>query len=498
MELQFQKSTCKFLECLIREIQNAELTQEIRLSDGMPDIGRVLASWGQVILRGKEWRGDMAMLSGGLMVWVLYAPEDGSDPKSVEGWLPFQLKWNLPATDRDGVLRISPVLRFVDSRNVSARKIMVRAGIAALGEALCAAQTPVYNSGELPDDVQLLTRTYPVRLPREAGEKTFFVDEDISMPASSGAEKILSYSALPQLQDKKVMSDKVVLRGSTELHLIYRDQNGKIRSWDTSVPFAQYGDLDTAYGPEAQADVQMGITSLELDLNDQGQLRFKCGLLAQYLVDDRELLTLGEDAYSLRRDVQPMNEPLMVPGILEKRTETVPVRHTLAGQSGEVMDMVFLPDQPRLRKTDEGVEAQLSGIFQILCSGEDGILRSGTSRWESTFAFPADPETLVTMLSVPAVSGRARTEGEDMLLETQLELSICTQGENGIPMIAGLEIGEEKEPEVGRPSVILRRPEGRSLWELAKASGSTVAAIQNANQLQEEPADNRMLLIPVC
>lgn len=207
MELQFQKSTCKYLDSVIREVQNTELTQEIRLSDGMPDIGRVLVSWGQVILRSKEWRADTVSVSGGLMVWVLYAPEDGSDPRSVDGWIPFQLKWNLPSGDREGVVRVSPLLRFVDGRNVSARKIMVRAGIGALGEALCPAESDIFTPGELPEDVEVLTRTYPMRLPKEAGEKTFFVDEDISMPSSFGAEKILSFSAEAHLQDRKVMGN---------------------------------------------------------------------------------------------------------------------------------------------------------------------------------------------------------------------------------------------------------------------------------------------------
>ena len=42
------------------------------------------------------------------------------------------------------------------------------------------------------------------------------------------------------------------------------------------------------------------------------------------------------------------------------------------------------------------------------------------------------------------------------------------------------------------------RAGAESLWELAKASRSTVEAIRQANNLEEEPLDDRMLLIPVC
>ena len=54
MEVQFTKSTCACLDTAVREVRNTEPTQEIRLSDGMPDIGHILCAWGQPILRGRN------------------------------------------------------------------------------------------------------------------------------------------------------------------------------------------------------------------------------------------------------------------------------------------------------------------------------------------------------------------------------------------------------------------------------------------------------------
>ena len=71
MEIQFNNYACACLDTCLWEVQNAEGTLEIRVPDGMPDIGRILASWGQPILRGKEWRSEQISFSGGMMVWVL-------------------------------------------------------------------------------------------------------------------------------------------------------------------------------------------------------------------------------------------------------------------------------------------------------------------------------------------------------------------------------------------------------------------------------------------
>ena len=66
-----------------------------------------------------------------------------------------------------------------------------------------------------------------------------------------------------------------------------------------------------------------------------------------------------------------------------------------------------------------------------------------------------------------------------------------------IPMVTGVELGQKKQPDANRPSLILRRAGENRLWDIAKASGSTMEAIRSANGLSGEPAPNQMLLIPV-
>ena len=124
MDYRFEKVTIPCLSCVTEEYQTQELTQEVRLNDGMPDIGRVIAAWGQVVMRSKEWLTGTAKTSGGVMATVLYAPEDGSEVRSVEAWIPYQIQWNIPETQLDGTLCIVPGLRFIDGRMSGARRIL--------------------------------------------------------------------------------------------------------------------------------------------------------------------------------------------------------------------------------------------------------------------------------------------------------------------------------------------------------------------------------------
>ena len=491
MELQFEKQGIEYLRQALGAVKDQELTQEIRLTDAMPDVGRVLAGWGQPVLRSKEWQGSQVGASGGVMVWVLYAPEDGSDPQVVEGWLPFQMKWDVRA-DREGPLRILPLVRFVDGRNVSARKILVRAGLSCLAEGLSRTQTAVFGGPEVPEDVQLLRRSYPVRLPKEAGEKTFDVEADLD---PGNVAQILSYSLRPGVSEQRVHGDKIVLRGAGDLHLVYRCREGRICTGHFDIPFSQFAELERPYGSDALADVMVAVTGLEAVMGENG-LNVKASLAAQYIVSDRRMIELVEDAYSSRRDVGLRQEELMLPSILDETTERISARAAFPDAEDGV-DLTFWPGFPRQRREGGRVELSVPGRFQLLGRDGDGKLRGWQEGWEGTVSLAADEANRMDSVFLPQGAPQMISGGRGMEGRSDGQVRTVSASRLGLPMLTALELGTLREPDELRPSLILCRQGGKGLWPLAKASGSTVEAIRMANGLTDDEDDDRMLLIPV-
>lgn len=494
MQLKFPKTTLRCLGTACQDVRSVEVTQELRLPDGMPDIGRVLTTWGQVMIRSKEWQGDMIAVSGGVMVWALYAPEDGTEPRSVECWIPFQIKWELDRNDREGPIRVMPLLRFSDARSLSSRKMMVRAGVSAAIQALYPMDVEFFAAETVPEDVQLLKNTYPIRVPVESGERTFMMDEELNLPdSSSRGERMLGIMAVPEVSEKKVLSDRIVFKGVLNLHLAYRDSEGRVHSLNQGLPFSQLTELDRSHSSDARADLAMAVTSFEADFSEPGKLRLKCGLVGQYLVDDRHTLEVVQDAYSPFRPVIPEMAKLELPVILEDRTDNLTAEQTLQGQLGRSVDSVFLPDFPKFRQTGEGIQMELPGVFQTLVYDENDALQGMTGRWEGKLNLPADEQSKI--FAMPKSSdAQSMTSGDGLVLTAPMSVTVRTESRDGIPMVSGLDLGEMQEPDPGRPSIILCRGNGEQLWEIAKKHGSTVAAIEHANS---GTAGDGMLLIPV-
>ena len=497
MQLQFEKQGLTCLQTLKREYQNQEQTQELRISDGMPDVGTVIGAWGQVILRGKEWHGDSISVNGGTMVWVQYLPEEGGPPQWVESWMPFQMQWPIPETQYDGTIMAQCLLRSVDARSLSARKLMLRTNVSVLGTAMEKKEHTLYVPRDIPEDVQLRTQRYPMLLPVEAGENAFAVEETLTLPPSvPRIDKLILYTLQPHITEERLMGDKVVFRGNAVLHILYCGEDGGQYAWDFDLPFTQYSELEGDFGDDAEISLWPCVTALEID-REEDQLILKAGLVCQYRICHRQMIEVVEDAYSLRRSVAPSVETLELPGILENKTQPIHVQQTSPLDAMRLTDVQFSHHPPKTEKSGEEIAFTLPGQFQMLYYDMDGNLRTANQKWEQKMTVPAGENTSVEVQLWPTEKCQGNLLSGNAQMSTELMLTMETRGSAGIPMITGLELGEIQQPDPRRPSLILKRMGGKSLWELAKQNGSTVTAIEQANNLQTEPEAEQMLLIPV-
>ena len=491
MELEFERTEIPCLRPKNRDVQSQEQTLELRLPEGMPDIGTVLGAWGQCILRGKEWRSSEVGVSGGVMVWVLYQPADGGSPQSVEAWMPMQQKWGIGDSQREGTIRTRWQLKSVDARTLSVRKLMLRATVQVLAEILEPVDAQLYQPTAVPEDIQLLHREYPALVPREAGEKTFQLEDVLPLPVGAVTpERLLCCQLLPQVTEQKVVGRKAVFRGNARCHVLYLGEDGLLHSADPELSFAQFEDLERDYDDSAAVAVMMDVTGFEPELQD-GQLRMKCGMTAQYMILDRLMVDLVEDAYSPVRRVTVTTQPMEVSNVLDTSHRLLQPEVEYSG--GRIVDAVIYPEHPTVRRAGELTEIEFPGTVQLLAYNEEGQLEGSQLRWSERWELPANQEAQVHP-DVVAVSP-LQISGGRITMELDAKADTVASGiGNGV---TSLEAGEAAPPDPNRPSLILRRAGEETLWELAKNHGSTVEAIREANHLTQEPTEDRILLIPV-
>lgn len=489
MELQFNKESCRCLRTVVDNVQSKEETQEVRISEGLPDIGKVVGCWGQVLIRGKEWRSDEIRVSGGVMAWVAYAPEDGSGIRCVETWLPMQFRWDLPDSQRDGQICVMLRLATIDARSTSARKLMVRASVSVCAEALEATEITLYKPDALPEDIELLRRTYPLELPQEAGEKLFQLEEVIKLPPELvRPEKILHYELTPSITEQKIMANRLVFRGSGGLYMLYTGTDGMLHTFRQEIPFSQYTELDRDYGSSATAWIIPVVTSLELTRSEDDTVSMNAGIAAQYVIYDREILEFAEDAYSNERVVEAVREEISLPVRLDSRLLEAELSHSVPANAQNVAEVCWMLEQPGVSYGADAAQIQFAGQYQTLYYDDQGNLQTATGKAEASAELPSDEGNRLQIWPGKVIEN---ADGCSM------EAEVMTFSAASMTALSGLQVGETKQRDESRPSLVLCRAEGESLWNVAKRHGSTVEEIRSVNGLSDEPQGDRILLIPV-
>lgn len=496
MEMQLKQNVVPYLKTIVKESQNYEQSLEVRIPDGMPDIATIVCAWGQPVIRSKEWRNDCILLSGGIMVWIMYQSEEQPEPLTIDAWVPFQIKWSLPDNVPEGKALIACSIRFVDARSVSPRRIMVRAGLSASAEALVPDESKLFVPENLPEDIELLQKRYPVRLPVEAGEKTFTLEENVNIPGEDfTTDALVYYSVTPAILDQKIVGNKIAFRGSGNLHLLFSDGSGHMHSHNVPIPFSQFAELDNVYGSDAEVTIRPSVTDMEMESDDEGILRVRCGITAQYLITDSSLITVAEDAYSISKNLQLTSDVIRLPAILEQRKEILNAEAVLPENISNIVDACTYADCPRVMTGDGQILIETQGITLILYADDQQSLKSFVSRWSSQTVLKGEAEISVSDFLI--CDPQVLTSGAGALVRTEIPLMVSATAEDGFHIVTGIQAGEDKMADPGRPSLILCRADGSGLWNIAKTCGSTMAAIRKANSIDGDPTPGQMLIIPV-
>jgi hypothetical protein len=276
--------------------------------------------------------------------------------------------------------------------------------------------------------------------------------------------------------------------------MVYMTQDGDFRSWDTEMPIAQFADLRGEYGDSALCRCVPVVTGTELDRGEDGKFRLKAAVTVQYEIIDRILLRTVEDAYCPGFAVDLQTEALKIPTLLDMQTDTVGTEQTIRADAREILDSCTYFSAHNMPPTDSGICFQLQADTQVLYRDENNQLQYGSVRTGTQWQLPSQADNAALLQLLPGMSGA--TGGDDIHIHCDTSLHCAVYGITTVEMIRSLSLSEKPDAQQ-QPAVILKRANGKRLWDIAKESGSTVDAICKANKLEQEPLDDRMLLIPV-
>lgn len=500
MELEFSKHSISHLKCVLQDVFYSEETAETIVPDSAPDMETIIASYADVILRGKECHNGSISISGGIKGSILYRTEH-SAPKALQLYIPFAIKAENKSLTEQSKLICSVKVRSVDGRMLNSRKAMLRVNISCSVMAFEPCEETVFELHNKPSSLQTKESTYKICCPAEYAEKAFSITEELDTVSQiRGAVHLVRDNCRIEIIEKKLVGNKAVFKGIAYYKMLLLSESGILDSIEQQLPFSQYCEFTNDYDDQP-LEFTVCITSCDLDLTDgeEKNAHLTLHILVQGLVFDTHTLAFIDDAYCIGKSFEPQWSKISIYSRLDAQKDRQQLRCRLQGDLTDVIDVTLYEDHPTLEALPAHIAVQHPVSVQVLGIDTEGemICLQGKTQHKQNYCLSDNGRCNATSNLIGTCSASIYSGGIETCTELCCENTFMTQQD--LICLSGGEIKDLPRTETDRPAVILKRlPKGTSLWDIAKETHSKVESIREANHLQEQClTEDKMLLIPV-
>ena len=489
MKLEFSKKPFEYRKCIVHESRIIEDTAEVIIPDTCPDGETVLFTEGMVFLRGKDVSDETVNLSLGVSASTMVRPEGRETPEILEVYIPMSIKLNNGTIHMGQACHTQVRLKRLESYLVNPRKIMVRATVEA--EIWVYEQVHEEHSiGCEQKGVEYLTETFPVRVIKAMGEKTYTVEDEVMLPDQIQLSKICGAQATLHHADKRMAGSKAVLKGTAEINILYLDQNDRIKTTNGQMDFAQYVDLEEyTEGEDLELCSQLAGFELEPDMDGSG-LRAVMQICTVAKLWGKEEIIAVTDLYSIMGEAEFEKKRYHYDSLLDMQ-ELNAAGNCAWEDQGEVPVCHFcIPMECRQEKKGETVICTIPVTIHALFEDHGGQLSGRTVRTEMKCSSVCRDDC---RLEVQFGEIQSSFRGGTVKINGEVHIKTFCVTELDEVASGSVSVETNNTP----PGIIIVRPTpGQRLWDISKKYRSSCAAIQHANNLSGEELPREMILIP--
>ena len=505
MELELDRTQRSGYEAVLDTTVCREETLESIVPDACPDILRICDTEGVVCLRDKVLQDGRVELSGSVRAALLYLPDGEEGIRRMEVELPFSCTLEHPALTPLCRVVALPRVQGADARLINPRKVLVRVDLAFCVQVYAPVEDDICSGVLAPEEagVQQMSEQCDACTTVCVQEKPFTFSDEISLSGSKPeAEELLKCRAALRCSESKVIGNKLIFKGESQLQMLYRSSAGGLCTAEYELPFSQIMEITRA-GEESTCDVYVVLTGLDcaLDSGDGRTISVSMGLLAQAVVREERTLQMLTDVYSTAFQLTAESRTYTLGRLVEHGEKELTVREIL--ETGmlaqEVSDAYVTIGAITQSRDGRRVTLTAEANVTVLYLTEDGARTSITRQLQAAcpLELPEEASCSCHCGCTAPVFATPTTGGIEVRFPVGFRYTAMTSRTTAAVSAVHMDEGTPRDHS-GQPSIVLRMVgNGERLWDIAKSYGTTAQDIMCANALEEDVApEGQLLLIP--
>ena len=513
MDLKIIKETVPAADTVFDGVQEQPIELDYILPDYCPDIFRLIRCDVTPVVTGSSVSGSRLTYELRCDIHILYCGEDDPTVHSVDQRKSFTRTAELDDSAEPSEVRLSPKAEQVSIRAVNKRRLDMRGTVSVKISVTGQKEQEVVSDAS---GMNIQLKKVPVKFAakRLSASKTVRIEEEAELsPAQPDIGDILSCRCAPSACEIKLISGKLLAKGSVDVRLLYSGgADNAVVPLELSLSYSQIMDvegLDDSF--ECRVVPEMVSCDVSAAADRDGSSRvFRCE--AELRLDCRAVRTartmIAEDAFST---VYPCTVELseisaeQIPAVYDES-----LRHTARIAEGDgvpqtVYAMWSRPENINARIGDDGTSVVISGmlVYSMAAMDKSGmiVMPDRDEVFEESIALPDN----VSGASVNAeVSVRETTYeiSADEVLNARSELAVrlSVYSADRINAVTDIAVDDsvKKERDGDYAIKLYFGNENEDVWDITKRYSTSVSAVMEENELSGDRLENGgMLLIPI-
>lgn len=515
MDFKVNREEIASAEVIFDDTQEQSVELDYVLPDYFPEIFKIIKCMTVPKILSYDVSGDKLTYEMAVCIRVLYCSENSSAVQSVEQKLNYTKTVEFGRTASCPRVSISPRVDYINCRAVNSRRIDIRGAVSIKIRItdLCKKEIICDAFG---GNIQLkkIPVTYPAN--RLHTSKRITVSEEFDLGMSKPPiVNILRSDAVIASNDKKVIANKLIAKGEVYINMLYscqKDGADSVEAMQFTLPFSQIVDLE-GIDERFVCSVDTEIISCDIEPRSDGDGNSKvadCSVVL--LIDCNAYRTvsaeLAADEYSTSYKTDSVKSDIKIEIPPRQINSSCVVKGSMEYSDGGIdciYDVWCSINGVTARPDTEngGIAINGSAVYCVMAKNSSGepILLEKEEPFTASVSVEGINESSYAEVKLTPISCSYNL-ASDNSIEAKAELKITGEvgGTVNICGITELSV-DENEPLKKSGDHALKlyfTDENEDLWEIAKKYGTSVAAIMEENEIEDDMISCKgMILIPI-
>ncbi|MCD7947457.1 MAG: DUF3794 domain-containing protein [Oscillospiraceae bacterium] len=505
MELELEQTQLSGFNTTLDTTVFQEETMEMIVPDACPDILRIVDTEATVCIREKNAQDGRVEISGNIHAVVLYLPDGEGGLRSLNVKIPFRSMAEAGGIHAECSVVACPQVQAAETRSLNPRKVLVRVNIGVgvrvyrpVSDSLCSGMIADASAGmEQRREEQENFTVVCVQ------EKPFTFTDEVTLSSSRPEiAELLKSNVSIACGESKVIGNKLIIKGTATVHLFYRTPADLMCSAEQEMVFSQIIEV-TECGEDMLCALEVLLSDMDCALLPSGDGRVvsvQLELLAQAVIWEKKRFQMLTDLYSTNHMVNTDSQNYSVQRMVDHGTKTQNVRETIETPTlaQEVCNVsVYISSTEQKREGKQMVLTAQASVKLLYMTEENG-LQSAMRQIPVSCALELPDSCLCGFTPRCAGETFAVPTAGGIEVRFGIEFEYMARVVKQVAGVCGVKVEEEEGGCAPKPSIVLRMAErGERLWDIAKCYRTTISDIKSANDLTEDEAmERRLLLIP--